>query len=364
MIRNVLALNDVAQVPETGGQVLVLATDGAIDILPTRGRSKRLQSGESAIFNAEGLEIKVSEESAYGVPTNQLGSLTNMLQTDDPMAGYVVVVIGPEVPKTGEPTATSTATTVPPTSTLIPTSAPPTEAPVEPTNTPDVLGSVGVTGRLCRAGITAANASDTACPILPDGFDMQLSGPSGTYALGNANRIDASWYWTELATGTWTLATTAYPANANDYFIAGSAAIGGSSQSGYSVTIDPSSPNIVAQVYYLQPAAQTTSAVTVVIAECAQGPNGPVECGSPSNAPLPYLVSSQGASYTWSDAKVVRNTYTWNLPAGTWTLYQDGWQGDFYVNGVRYDAGTAYIFSSDGANAVRIDVQNVYFVIQ
>ena len=43
-------------------------------------------------------------KSAYGVPTNELGELTNMLQTDNPVAGYVVVVIGPEVPKTGEPT--------------------------------------------------------------------------------------------------------------------------------------------------------------------------------------------------------------------------------------------------------------------
>ncbi len=365
LVRNVLAQQDIANVPDTGGQILVLATDGAIDILPGRSRSKRLEAGESAIFNAEDLEIRASEDSAYGVPTNQLGSLTNMLQTDDPIAGYLVVVIGPEVPKTGEPTATATFTAEP----VLPSvTAVPTEAPVEPTAIPQELGSIGVTGRLCEPGVTTAKITDAQCPVIPDGFDMALSGPSGSFALANANRIDASWYWTELSLGQYGLSASAYPANANDYFIPGSAAIGGSSDGGYTVTLGPGAADIVAPVYFLQPAVrQTTAPVSVAISVCEQGPNGPVNCSSPASRdvdPMPYLVSSNGTTYTWADAQVTRGVYTWTLPADTWTLFQDGWNGDFYVNGTRYSAGSAYIFTTDGTTQVRIDVQDVFYIIQ
>lgn len=365
LVRNVLAQQDIANVPDTGGQILVLATDGAIDILPGRTRGMRLEAGESAIFNAEELEIRASEESAYGIPTNQLGSLTNMLQTDSPVAGYVVVVIGPEVPKTGEPTPTATATTAPiePSATAVPTEVIP-----EPTSEPEVLGSVGVIGRLCQPGVSIEEISDAACPVIPEGFDLVLSGPSGTFGLGSANRIDASWYWTELTLGTYSLSPTLYPGNANDYFIPGSSAIGGSSETGYSITVDESAPAIVAPIYFLQPAVRVTTApVSVAIAVCEDGPDGPVSCSSPGSwdiDPQPYLVSSTGLQYSWTDAKQTRFVYTWNVPAGTYSLYQSGWQGDFYINGTRYSPGSAFVFTTDGINPVQIDVQDVMYIIE
>jgi len=158
LVRNVLAQQDIAKVPDTGGQIMVLATDGAIDILPKRTRGLRLESGQSAVFNAEEIEIRPSQTSAYGVPTNQLGALTNMLQTDNPVAGYVVVVIGPEVPKTGEPTPTPT----PPAA--IATSESPS---VTPSPSKQATGSIGVTGRLCNPGVTVESISDVNCPVIP-----------------------------------------------------------------------------------------------------------------------------------------------------------------------------------------------------
>src|SRR4029079_3003227 len=160
LVRNVLAQQDIAKVPDTGGQIMVLATDGAIDILPKRTRGLRLESGQSAGFHAEEIEMRPSETSAYGIPTNQLGALTNMLQTDNPVAGYVVVVIGPEVPKTGEPTPRPT----------IPAATATSNTPaVPPGPAQQSTGSIGVSGRLCNPGVTIESISDVNCPVVPNG---------------------------------------------------------------------------------------------------------------------------------------------------------------------------------------------------
>jgi hypothetical protein len=361
LVRNVLAQTDIANVPDTGGQILVLATDGAIDILSQQSGDKRLAAGESALFNAEALEIRPSENSAYGVPTNQLGSLTNMLQTDSPTAGYVVVVIGPEVPKTGEPTPTATLSATFPTQTPGPSTQPTTES--EPS------GAIAITGHLCQPGVTIETISDRSCPVLGDGFDLSLANADSSHTLADATRLDASWQWSDLPLGTYTLATTTYPANANDYFVPGSAAVGGSSATGYSVTLDQSAPNLILPVYFLQPPPQpTTSATTFTITVCQPGEAGPTNCTSPSQYqvdPRPYLVSADSlTTLTEANAQRTGDSYTWNLPAGTWQLYQDGWTSYYYVNGQLVEGGNAFTFVSDGASAVQYSVQDVYIVIQ
>jgi hypothetical protein len=353
LVRNVLAQQDIAKVPDTGGQIMVLATDGAIDILPTRTRMRRLESGQSAVFNAEEIEIRPSETSAYGVPTNQLGALTDMLQTDNPVAGYVVVVIGPEVPKTGEPTPSPTQ---PAASATI--AAPTITAVAE-------RGSIGVTGRLCNPGVTVETISDESCPVIPSGYDLALTGATISRTLADASQVDSSWYWSDLPLGTYALTATGYPGRATDYFIPGSAAVGGSSASGYTVTLDQSSPNIVLPVYFLQGRAQpTSSAVTFTIQACQQGL---VNCASPSQYnvdPQPYLVGPNGQTLTAADAQRSGDAYTWTLPAGTWSFYQQGWQSYYYVDGQTIDGGKPYVFTTDGSTAASHYVQDEVIVIQ
>jgi hypothetical protein len=356
LVRNVLAQQDIAKVPDTGGQIMVLATDGAIDILPTRTRMRRLESGQSAVFSAEEIEIRPSETSAYGVPANQLGALTSMLQTDNPVAGYVVVVIGPEVPKTGEPTPTPTQ----------PATTATVEAPsVTPSPGQVTLGSIGVTGRLCNTGVTIETISDESCPVIPSGYDLALTGATISRTLADASQVDSSWYWSNLPLGTYALTTTGYPGRANDYFIPGSAGVGGSSATGYTITLDQTSPAIVLPVYFLQGRPQpTTSAVTFTIQACQQGL---VNCASPGQYnvdPQPYLVGQNGQTLTAADAQRSGDAYTWTLPAGTWSFYQSGWQGYYYVDGQTIDGGRPYVFTTDGSTPASHSVQDEIVVIQ
>jgi hypothetical protein len=226
-----------------------------------------------------------------------------------------------------------------------------------------------VTGHLCQPGVTVEQISDRACPVVGDGFDLSLSNGGLSRTLAEAAQIDQTWYWNDLPLGQYAFAATAYPANANDYFVPGSAAVGGSSVAGYTVTLDQSAPNLILTVYFLQPPAQPMTALTTFAFQaCTAGPTGPTDCNTPASYnidPQPYLVSEDGQStLTVSDAQVAGDSYTWNLPAGTWYLYQKGWPYDFQVDGQRYDAGTPYIFASDGATQTSHSVQDLYVPIQ
>jgi hypothetical protein len=350
LVRNVLAQRDIASLPNTDGQILILATDGAIDILAERSGERRLAAGESAIFDAEELQISASENSVYGVPANQLGSLTNMLQTDSPVAGYVVIVIGPEVPKTGEPT---------------PTAIPQATATLAPTATAAPLGSIGVSARLCDPGVTIETISPESCPPVTEGFDVALSGGGISLSLADATLLGGDWTWAGLPLGNYGFAATAFPADANDYFVPGSAAVGGSSGTGYTVTIEPGAPNITLPLYFLQPAPRpTTSAVTFTIQACQQGL---VNCGSPSSYnvdPQPYLTGPDGQTLTAANAQISGDSYTWSLPAGTWSFYQDGWQSTYYVDGAAFEGGSPYVFVMDGKNPQSHLVQDEVIVIE
>jgi hypothetical protein len=370
LVRNVLNQQDIGTVPDTGGQVLVLATDGAIDILPGKSRRIRLAAGEGAIFDAEDLTIQPSEESAYGVPVNQLGSLTNRLQVDNAVAGYVVVVIGPEVPRTGEtPTETPTADTTGTETATPATSVSETSSPSGPTATEVTAnGSIGVIGHLCNEGVPASDISDQNCPPIPEGFDLLLSGSGISRTLADAQRIDTAWYWTGLPPGTYNLAMSSPPGNADSMVIPESGAIapdGG----GYAITITDANPQIVTPVYFLQPAPPppTSAQVTVVFTNCDRGENGPVNCAPPSTYqinPDPILVSRSAGTFT--DAQATSSgggSYTWDLPLATFTLSERGWPYSYVVNGTEYAGGSGYTFTVATGSPITIYVQNINYVI-
>jgi hypothetical protein len=146
LVRNVLKMNETATLPDTGQPVYILATDGAIDIEPASGKRTTLESGESGIFSGE-LTIKaVSPTADVNGQSAAARLMPSSLQTGDSGAGYVVAVIGDEIPPVQTPTPTPTVTPTPsetPTATEIPTDVPTveilTEAPTDvprPTRTP------------------------------------------------------------------------------------------------------------------------------------------------------------------------------------------------------------------------------------
>ena len=142
LVRNVLKLDEAATIPDTGDSVYILATDGAIDVLPATGEIRRLEAGESGIFSGP-LEINAVQSSAEGA--GQIASLSftsTLLQDADASAGYVIAVIGAEVPPIQTPTAippTPTTASAPTIEVVIvedPTREPSSEPGLEPTIEP------------------------------------------------------------------------------------------------------------------------------------------------------------------------------------------------------------------------------------
>jgi hypothetical protein len=134
LVRNILEQNETATLPDTGESVYILATDGAIDILPsTAEEATTLQPGESGIFTGP-LEITAVQPSAEGSgQIAAVGLSAGMLQAAEGGASYVVAVIGEEIPPIRTPTPTVTPT---PTESEVPTEAPTEEASEEPTEEP------------------------------------------------------------------------------------------------------------------------------------------------------------------------------------------------------------------------------------
>lgn len=149
-VRNVLRPREVASLPDSGQPVYILATDGAIDVLPAGGKTTTLEAGESGIFSGE-LKIKaVAGTADSGDQVAAAGLTAGMLLQDGvQLSGYVVTVIGEEIGpvQTPTPTPVATATSTPapvvvieePTVPVVeePTTAPEPTLPPEPTIPPE-----------------------------------------------------------------------------------------------------------------------------------------------------------------------------------------------------------------------------------
>lgn len=272
LVRNLLLTGDLATVPDTGNSVAILATEGAVDVLPAGGgRSRTLQAGESAIFEPGELEITPAQATGTvsGVRA-QIASLTNTLQDGGtaPAAAYVVAVIGPEIPPVDTtpvntpvapqptPTPEDAAPVVTETPEPLPTEEPePTTVPtLEPTEPPVVLGTIDLYVYNCPPGMTVENMAGEVCEFAGDGFEISLDGPDRARTLADAVSNDGQWRWGDLPLGTYTLRETVLPEGFIDYFVPGSAAVGGSPNSGYTITLDESAPEIAITLFNFQPA--------------------------------------------------------------------------------------------------------------
>jgi hypothetical protein len=180
LVRNALVIDDVATVPDSGGPMYILATDGAIDILPATGEAVRLAAGESGIFTGP-LEITAVEATSSDAADSTLAGLTAPLkkQVDDSSgAGYVVAVIGVEIPPVQTPTA-------------IPTEAPPTataEAPVEDVTTDEPPIDQPVEEPTATATAEPAPNPDFDADGLPDSEERQY-GTSPRIADSDSDKL-------------------------------------------------------------------------------------------------------------------------------------------------------------------------------
>ena len=188
LVANVLRPGDQAQIPYTGGQIAILATEGTIDILPDGGPVATLQPGQTSIFNGP---VTITSGGSASVPG--VRAFANLVQSQSGDAVYFAVVIGPEVIPSSEfqtPTPTATATTAIP---VAPTEIPveqatelpasptdlPTDTPTEtpmPTATPDLASDNdgdGLPLRTENAIGTDPNNPDTDGDGYNDGVEVQ-----------------------------------------------------------------------------------------------------------------------------------------------------------------------------------------------
>ena len=223
-VRNILEGNDIGLIPDSGNTVAILATDGAIDILPANGAVTTLQAGESAIFPAGDLEIEAATPTANGVPTNQLAGLTSSLQAGPGDAAYVVTVIGEEVPATGVSPSSASSDDEPeptPVRTVEPTSDP--TATSEPAASAN--GTIGVKGFACQT--VAADFDPEACEARPGGYSASISGNGKTFELTDAIPSNGAYFWAGLALGDYELTVDPLPDGAAAYLVPPSAGITG-----------------------------------------------------------------------------------------------------------------------------------------
>lgn len=97
LVQDVLAMGDTGNVSQTNGMV-ILATDGAIDVIPRGGRSRTLQPGEAGIF---GNDVQVQPVDTGGsAKRSPLSPISLALNETAPVSGaaYLACVIGPEIP--------------------------------------------------------------------------------------------------------------------------------------------------------------------------------------------------------------------------------------------------------------------------
>ncbi len=326
LVRNVLQVGEEATLPDTGAPVVVLATDGAIEIVPGGGRARTLQAGESARFDPGELAIKAVEPSADASRTAKRMPLAQGVSG----AAYVVAVIGPEIPPPPTPTPVPTSTPVP---TATPQPSPPG-------------GQLAITVWNCPEGMTVETLVGDFCDLAQGGFDVVLTLPDGSQlTLADATTDGLRYTWTGLPLGTYLLVESPLPPGYETYFIPGSAAVGGSPDTGYSITLDASAPALELSIFNFLPAA--TGSVTVLVYACppgvTQGQESPATCPPMRTGGYDFQLSGPGlpSPLTVANASPVPGGFVWtDVPLGPYGLAQTvlppGF-GAYSIPGLPYD---------------------------
>ncbi len=195
LVSAVLAEQESTIIPDTGQSVAILATDGAIDVIPSGGRRRTLQIGEGDVFSGE-LEIRPATANASADGGNAKRLIATQAAPDGG-ATFVAAVVGPEVPPADpvEPADTPIPTEIPfviqptpepivetPTPEPTPTEVPPTVTPeptIEPTptSTPEPDTDLdGLTDSEERQYGTSPRNPDSDADLLSDGDEVTVYG--------------------------------------------------------------------------------------------------------------------------------------------------------------------------------------------
>lgn len=146
LVQDVLAFNEESRVTDGGAGMVILATDGAVEVVPRGGRPRTLQEGELGVF-PEGVDVTAVEADAGNAKRSVLAPLSAALgQTATPNgASFVACVIGPEVPPLTEnrgprifPRQESDPTVPPDPTTVIEFEEDEPEPEASPTETPEI----------------------------------------------------------------------------------------------------------------------------------------------------------------------------------------------------------------------------------
>lgn len=129
LVQDVLAFNDETRVTDGGAGMVILATDGAVEVVPRGGRPRTLQPGELGVFPT-GVDVTAVEAEGGNAKQAIFAPLSAALgQTADSNgASFLACVIGPELP----PLTQGTRRRIVPRSEPTPTEEPSSLAEAEP----------------------------------------------------------------------------------------------------------------------------------------------------------------------------------------------------------------------------------------
>ncbi|MCA9878086.1 MAG: hypothetical protein KC442_09895 [Thermomicrobiales bacterium] len=221
LIADVLGAGEAFTVPDSGGESVILVTDGAATVGKPDGGSAVLLAGEAASFSGE---LLVAPAPSGGGAADH--------------ASFVVAIIGPAIPPPALPGAAS------------PPQAPATPAASEGASATADSGSIAISVFDCPPGMTTTTFNAAACAPTEQDFDITVS--SGSLAapltVGDATVEDGSVVWRDLPLGEYVIAEAVLPLGYSSYGLAARGA-NGNATLGYRVTLDAETPDLTARIY-------------------------------------------------------------------------------------------------------------------
>lgn len=221
LLADLLGSGESLTIPDSGGKNVLLVTEGAATVGKPDGGSATLLAGEAASFSGE---LLVAPAPSGGVAADR--------------AGFVVAIIGPEIPPPALPGAT--------------TETPPTPASGE---TPEAAataepGSIAISVYDCPPGMTTTTFNAAACALTNQDFDITISGSTLALPLtvGDAAAEGDTLVWGNLPLGEYVIAEAVLPLGYSNYGLAARGA-SGTSTLGYRVTLDAEAPDLTARIY-------------------------------------------------------------------------------------------------------------------
>ena len=221
LLADLLGSGESLTIPDSGGKNVILVTDGAATVGKPDGGSAVLLAGEAASFSGE---LLVAPAPSGGAAADR--------------AGFVVAIIGPEIPPPARP-GSGTQIPVTPAAAETPETAATTET-----------GSIAISVYDCPPGMNTTTFNAAACAPTDQDFDVTISGSTlqGPLTVGDATAVGENLVWAGLPLGDYVIAEAVLPLGYTDYGLAARGA-SGSSTLGYRVTLDAETPELTARIY-------------------------------------------------------------------------------------------------------------------